>query len=38
MTLNFIGFYHYLDMVVATGVGIIIGTAIGFAWAYGKRK
>lgn len=38
MTLNFIGFYHYLDMVFATGLGIIIGLAIGYSVARGDRK
>lgn len=38
MTLNFIGFYHYIDMVCATGVGIIVGMITGYALACGKKK
>jgi len=38
MTLNFTEFYHYLDIVFATGLGIIIGLAIGYTVARGDRK
>lgn len=38
MTLNFIGFYHYIDIVVATAIGIVVGLPIGYALAFGKKK